>query len=370
MESDAAQSKMFLSLENAPSAVFDHVIGQIDDFVQSCFLEVESTVAEPQVGVEKLLSIEGLEANLGERVIARQDARLRFLNVPKHYWATIVEQEKFLINWQNFEEFLNENNDFQQLAPVFRSPDAISELAEYRREIRPELFSLLVDFDEMDLVSYQKLIGADLGKIGEFPTTIEHKKKLHLIRSGMIELNASTYGWLKGESALRVALIEEQFSTFKENIEAWSLNEEELVGLLKSRIAQDAKTKLLLNAGAIECEEDEELQTEVVRILEAAVDDFDQDFVERVIRIAPKSDAVRLLIRMIPKWDEVRVMNNLKTIGTPYEEITDYGKRPLIAECKVNLALAQALQKKEFISKFKQEDKGIRIFTKRKDPSE
>ena len=125
-----------------------------------------------------------------------------------------------------------------------------------------------------------------------------------------------------------------------------------------------------LNAGAIECEEDEELQTEVVRILEAAVDDFDQDFVERVIRIAPKSDAVRLLIRMIPKWDEVRVMNNLKTIGTPYEEITDYGKRPLIAECKVNLALAQALQKKEFISKFKQEDKGIRIFTKRKDPSE
>ena len=131
---------MFLSLENAPSSVFDQVEAHINDFVENCFLEVDSTVAEPQEGVEKLLSIQGLEESLAERVIARQDARLRFLNVPNKYWSTVVEGEKFAIDWQNFEEFLDKTQDFQQLAPVFRSPDVIFELAKDGKEIRPELF--------------------------------------------------------------------------------------------------------------------------------------------------------------------------------------------------------------------------------------
>ncbi|GAA4463852.1 P-loop NTPase fold protein [Novipirellula rosea] len=373
MKADAAQSEMFRSLKNAPPSVFDHVEKHINDFVKNCFLEVDSTVAEPREGVEKLLSVQGLEENLGERVIERQNARLRFLHVPKHYWATLVEEEKFVIDWQNFEEFLVETVDFPQLASVFQSHDVVSELAKDRKEIRPELFGLLVNFDEMGLESYQMLIGPELGTITEFPTAIERDKKLHLIRAGMIELSKDAYVWLEGDPALRVALIEKQFLTFQENIEDWSIEEKELAGLLKSTVPQDAKRKLLLKAGTIELGEDVELHKNVVRILanpETAIDDFNPDFVERVIRSVPKCDAAKLLVRMIPMWDEVRVMSNLETIGTPYEEITDYGKRPLIAESDVNLALAEALQKRGFISQFKQEKKGIRIITKSKNPSE
>lgn len=373
VEAEAAQSVMFRSLENAPSPVFDHVEEHINDFVENCFLEVESTVAESQEGVEKLLSIEGLEDNLGKRVIAREVARLRFLNVPTHYWSTIVEDEKFVIDWQNVEEFFVETENFQKLAPIFRSPSVVSELVKVRKQIRPDLFDHLVAFDEMDLESYQKLIDADFGKIAEFPTAIEREKKLHLVRSGMIELNKDAYDWLEGDPALRVALIETRFSTFQENIEDWPLEEAELAGLLKSGIPQDVKKKLLQKAGAIDCGEDEKLQKEVVQILASpntAIDDFDQDFVERVIRRVPKGDAVQLLIRMIPTWDEVRVMSNLETIGPPYEEIAAYGKRPWIAESEVNLALAKALQERGFISQFKREKKGFRIMTKRKDPSE
>lgn len=373
VQSEAAQTKMFISLKGCPSAVFNHVQENINDFVESCFLEVNSTVAEPQGGLEDLLSVHGLEENLGERVIVRQDARLRFLNVPDRYWSQVIEEEKYLVEWQNFEEFLAETDDFQQLAPVFRSPDVVSELAKGRKKIRPELFSLLVDFDEMGLESYKKLIGPDLGKISKLPTAIEREKKLHLIRSGMIELSQDAYSWLEGESELRVALIEEQVSTFQENIEDWPLEKGELAGLLKTRIPQDLKRQLLLNAGAIECGEDEKLQKEVVRILSSpktVIDDFEQDFVERVIRSVANLDAAKVLIRMIPKWDEVRVMSNLEAIVTPYEKIAEYGKRPSIAESEVNLALAEALQERGFISQFKQEMKGIRIITKSKDRSE
>ena len=54
----------------------------------------------------------------------------------------------------------------------------------------------------MDLESYQKLIGIDSGEIAEFPSAIGREKKLHLIRSGMIELSEDAYGWLEGEPAL------------------------------------------------------------------------------------------------------------------------------------------------------------------------
>lgn len=372
VEAEAAQSEMFLSLESAPPAVFSHVQEHINDFVENCFLEVDSTIEEPQEGVEKLLSVQGLEENLGEQVIARQDARLKFLKVPKHFWATIVEEEKFVIDWQNFEEMLVETDNFQQLTPIFRSPDVVSELAKDRKEISPKLFNLLVDFDGMELESYQKLIGADLGKIAEFPTAIDHEKKLHLIRSGMIQFSKEAYDWLQGDPSLRVALIEEQFSTFAENLEDWRIEEEELAGILKLRIPRDAKRKLLLNAGTVECERDQDLQIEVVQILAShntAIDDFDDDFVERVISVVCECDAVKLLIMMMPKWDEVRVMSNLEAIGAPYEGIAEYGKRPLIPESEVNLALADTLQNRGFISQFKQEEKGLRIFTKRKDPS-
>ena len=208
----------------------------------------------------------------------------------------------------------------------------------------------------MELESYQKLIGADMGKIAEFPTAIEQKKKLHLIRSGMIELSTDAYSWLDGEPSLRVALIEEQFAVFQESIEDWPLDKEERDGLLKSRIPQEGKRKLLLKAGAIECGGDEKLLKEVVRILadpETAIDDFAEDFVETVIKAVPKGSAAKLLVRMIPKWDEVRVMSTLEAFGTPYAEIANYGKRPLIPDGDVNLALADALQKRSFISKFK-----------------
>lgn len=373
VEAKIAQSKMFLSLENAPPAVFIHVTEHINDFVENCFFEVDSTVTEPQEGVEKLLSIQGLGDDLGERVIARQDARLRFLSVPNRYWSTVIEKDKFVIDWQNIEELFVETNDFQQLAPIFRSPDVVSELAKERKEITLELFRQLVNFDEMGLESYRKLIKPDLGMIAEFPVEIERDKKLHLIRSGMIELSKDAYGWLAGDPELRVALIEKRFSTFEANIEDWTLEEQELGGLLKSKIPQHAKKKLLRIAGFIECGEDEKLQMEVVSILvspDTAIDDFDQNFIETVIRSAKKCDAVKLLVRMIPKWEEGRVMSCLEEVGAPYQEIAEYGKRPLIEESELNLALAKALQERGFISQFKQEKKSIRIITRRKDPSE
>ena len=373
VKEEAAQSEMFVSLKNVSPPVIDHVVKHINDFVENCFLEVAPTVGEPQESLEALLSVESLDRELGERVVARQEARLRFLNIPNFYWATVVEKQKFVIDWQNIEELLGETHDFQQLAPIFQSPDVVSELAKDRKEIRPELFRLLVGFDAMDMMSYKQLIGPDLGKIAEFPTAINREKKLHLIRCGMIEWSKNAYDWLAGEPALRVALIEKQFSSFREEKEDWSLEKEEIAGLLKAEIPQDAKRKFLLKAGAIACEKDEKLQKEVLLVLtspDTVINDFDENFVETIIRCVPKSDAAKLLVRMIDRWEEGRVMSNLTVIGPPYAEIADYGKRPLIEDNEVNRALLEALQTRDFISQFKEEKRAIRIITKRQDPSE
>lgn len=372
VEAQKAQSEMFLSLENAPPTVAEHVKEHINSFVKSCFLKVDSTAEEPQEGVEHLLSVHGLEEDLGERVIARQKSRIRFSNTPSHYWAAIIKSKKFVIEWQNIEYLFNEKGDFLHVAPIFLSPDTVAELANERKEISADLFGLLVDFDEIELESYKMLIGADLGKITEFPENIEHEKRLHLIRSGMIELSDSAFAWLQGCSALRVALIEKQFATFEKDIDQWPLEEEDLAGLLKSRIPPDAKKRILLNAKAIECSEDEILLKQVVNILtcpDTVIEDFDDHFVEKVIGDSPKCDAVKLLVRMIPKWDEVPVMSLLETIGPPYKKIADYGKRPKIAKNKANLDLVEALEKRGFISQFKTEKENIQIITKRNEPS-
>lgn len=118
--------------------------------------------------------------------------------IPNHYWATLVEKEKFVIDWQNIEEFLIETEDFRQLVPIFRSPGVVSALAKDQRKIDSDLFDLLVGLDEMRLESYQKLVGPGLGEIAELPTSIERDKKLHLIRSGMIGWSQNAYDWLAG----------------------------------------------------------------------------------------------------------------------------------------------------------------------------
>lgn len=372
IESQTAKSEMFLSLGKVPKSVLKNVEENIDGFVESCFLKVDSTVAEPQAGVEKILSVLGLNEELGKRVIERQEARVRFSDVPSAYWPTIVEEQKYVVDWENVDELLVATGDIAQLAPIFRTANVVAELAKDRKKIRKNLFDFLVNFDNMNLESYQKLISPDLGNITEFPTAIDPTKKLHLIRSGMIELSEITWNWLQGSPTLRVALIEQRFTTFKE-IEDWTFEQEELSGLLKSKIPSDAKRQLLLNAGTIECGKDNILRTEVVKILaspDTAINDFNEDYVESIIGIAPIDDAINLLTRMIPNWEEVRVMSNLKRIGPPYEEIADYGKRPTIAESKINIALAEALQEKSIISQFKKEERGLRIITNRKDPSE
>ena len=373
VKTEAAQCEMFLSLMISPSTVADYVVKHVNDFVKNCFLAVDSTVAEPQEGVERLLSIAELETSLGEQLIARQAARMRFQNIPKHYWAALVEKERFVVDWQNIEEFLIEAEDSRQLAPIFRSPEVMSELAKDQRRIDADLFDLLIGFDEMRLEIYQKLLGPGLGQIAELPTSIERGKKLHLIRSGMIEWSKEAFDWLAGESVLRVALIEQQFPNFQKETEDWPLEKQELLGLLKAAIPQESKRKFLLKAGAIEFEQDAELKQEVLRILidsETAIGEFDEAFVERVIRSVPEREAAQLLGRMIPGWDENRVFGVLTAIGPPYDEIAEYGKRPLLEENAVNFALAEALHKRDFISQFKREKKGFRIITKSKEPSE
>ncbi len=116
----------------------------------------------------------------------------------------------------------------------------------------------------------------------------------------------------------------------------------------------------MLKAKAIECGEDAELQKEVHKILvnsEVVISDFDQDFIARVIRSVPERDGAELLTQMIPKWDEIRVLENLRAIGPPYDEIADHDKTLSIEDNKVNLALVEALKNRDFISEFKRERK-------------
>ena len=221
MERQAAQSKMFLSLSKLPEPIFENVEKSIDGFVEDCFLKVESTVAEPQEGVEKILSVDGLNEELGKLLIKRQNALVRFSDVPRVYWPTIVEEQKYVIDWINFDELLVATGDTSELAPIFRSDTVTTELAKNRKKIRESFFDFLVNFEDMSLANYQRLISPELGIISEFPTAIEPKKKLHLINSGMIELSENSRVWLQGQPALRVALIEEQFTTFEE-IKDWS----------------------------------------------------------------------------------------------------------------------------------------------------
>ena len=308
---------------------------------------------------------------LGKRIIDRQEARFRFSAVPSDYWDTIIEHQKYVISWDNFDALLVETEDFAQLSLIFKADDVVLELAKDRKEIQVELFDFLVNLEGMSLESYQKLIGKDLGNLSVCPTAIGEKKKLHLIRSGMIALDEEGWKWLQGMPALRVALIEEQFTTFEE-IEGWSL-EEELPGLIKSKIPLDAKRKLLLNAEIIECGEDEVLRAEVANVLissDTVIGDFDEAFIEDIISNAKAEAAIKLLTRMIPRWEESRIMRILKAVGSPYEKIADYGKMPKIPENDINLALAVALQETKMISQFKNEDRSLRIITKRNDPSD
>jgi len=369
----ASGSEMFLSLENSPSTVSKYVKDHINVFVQDCFLQVNSTTGEPKSGVEKLLSVESLKENLGKRIIARQEALIRFLSVPRVYWETVVAERKYEVDWENIEEMFVETAQFKDLEPIFKSELAVAELAKTKKQISQDLFDFIVGFDGMSVESYTALIGPNLGTITEFPVAIGSEKKLHLIRSRMIDLNDGSFNWLQEEPALRVALIEEQLATFRTNIEAWPLGEGEVSGLLVSSIPDAVKMSVLVRSGSLDCRGDETLAKEIARILlteEDRIGEFDENFVEKIIENSPERYAVKLLAVMIPRWDEARVMRNLVAIGSPYEEIADYGKRPTITRSQQNIALAEALAEKGIISQFKQENHGIRIITKRNEPSE
>lgn len=373
VDDPASGPGLFLSLENAPSTVSKYIKDKINVFVEDCFLQMISTISEPQDSIERLLSVEGLKEDLGKSLLTRQTARIRFVNVPRVYWEAIIAEQKYLVDWENVEELLIETKGFENLEPIFESDFVVAELATVRKPISQELFNFLVGFDGMGIESYRALIGPELGAISELPIAIDSEFKLHLIRSGMIDLNEASFSWLQGEPALRVALIEKRLTTFRKNIEAWTLGEEEVSGLLMSTLPDDLKSSVLLRFGSLDCRGDATLAKEIARILlsfEGRISEFDESFVESVIGISPERYAAKLLALMIPKWDETRVMRSLVAIGSPYGEIADYGKRPTITSNPQNIALAEALVEKGFISQFKQEKHVIRIITKRNEPPE
>lgn len=200
---------------------------------------------------------------------------------------------------------------------------------------------------------------------------LSHEKVELLVKKSKLTTNPTNFDLLKANfENLHILLIENHPTKFIENISSYDLENDAVLRLLISEnISILIKEKVINHFEENFFSVDEKLLTQIGNLL---LSNSNLDIEETLIKTVLKDSnlSVSYKIRLFNKtsriFDDEDISSFLEIIEKPYSRILQNGKRPLLENNEVNREFAEILNLKRFISKFKVEKKGIRIFTFRK----
>lgn len=79
-----------------------------------------------------------------------------------------------------------------------------------------------------------------------------------------------------------------------------------------------------------------------------------------------KSDKIHLLACQLKYLDNEQITNHLQTLKSPYSDITENGKRPVLEDTMINRDLLSELNDIDYISSWSQQKEKLRVNTKHK----
>jgi hypothetical protein len=357
----------------------EYVSKQISEYLHCVFFAISSNTQESEESIISLLNNRNLDFEQKENVITKQDHVFSsFMEIPEGLWGHLVSKGKVDINWTNISAYLQ--SDVKELDVIstaigithnvnyLSSKSIRSEITDV--EVRKLLSKFLMSNSDFDNETYSTLTKTLPYSYTSFPENTSKEKDLILAINGVVKLTNNSFSAYKDDNEIIATLIEGLIPEYISKQDEYPVNDDVRKILLKSEIASEYKVLISQSVSINSINTDGELSKLIANLLRKF--DFDMTLFEDEVLLVliesglVKESSAQILIKCISGWSEERVMEVLQNIGEPYSNIASYGKRPKINKTPINLALAEKLKAKGYISKSRDEGSSIRIYTKPK----
>nr|WP_183041256.1 hypothetical protein [Salipaludibacillus neizhouensis] len=380
--SDILQGKVsnltYSAIEDANvEKVLAYIDQNINVFVMEVLLDQEIS-QETEAAIIELLNRNYLDKGLKERIIDQQALLIQDITeVDQELWKVLLEKDKLTISWHNVFHYFKVGQAFDEtMIDYLNDPYHAEELAKYRLEDEDAmekddcliLSEEIMKLEEIENASLEKL-AASITKWSSYPTDELPEARVRiLIENKVLSLTVKNYENIKANhSGLHLFLIEENIARFVNHQDDYVLNLEEIETLFHSDVPDTHKTKLMKQIDPAILSESEEAL------------DFAEEVAEFIVHQGVEAGAaltdalfafdmakkckVMLLTSQVKTLEQEKITELLQLIGPPYAAITEGGKRPAIANNDLNQTLLNELDRKDYISQFKPEEKRLRVFT-------
>lgn len=361
--------------------LIDYVEDNIDEYISSIYLNIETNTTETDEYYIKLLNNEKISNNNKLSVINKVETKINDINEIEEYTTIklLLNASKVLPAWRNLIDIYiqSENEIINEMTSFLNTAENTIELSKTRiktdapdeETVDKFLNSLLLNND-IENEDYSRILSSIpyIYDSLDFENLSFEKVEL-LIRKNKLTTNATNFKLLRNNfENLHVLLIENNPNNFIKEIDSYELQNEELFDLLKSKtISIQIKEKIIESFDTTMFTLDSVLLTQIGILL---LDNSNLDINNEIILAVGTDSDLKVLdkIRIFNKWNRIYNKEDITTflisLEEPYSLIAENGKRPLIDNNHVNRDFIPILQVKGYISKYAIEKrKGIRIST-------
>lgn len=370
-------------LKSSLTSMIDYISSNLELYINSVYLKIETNTEEPIENYLKLLNNESLDEDLKEKLILKVNTKIIDIKTIKDsdLWYTLFEHSKVTPLWENilagFENnedkfsgeligYLNVISNAEQLSAV-KIPTKVGE-----NNIFSKLaISIITENDIID-ESFKLITKSIPWRYSDldFNSISENKIKI-LINNSIINPTIESFNKIKeSHEGLNIYLLEKFPREFIEKIYELGIDSSDLESILQSSILNISEKKILFN----NCEEETINSNNQVLLL---LSNYIAQNVDFDIKTSTKRKI--LLSTFIPKGTRIKIFNlNLtigntefiesfiETLGNEYNEIIDYDKKAILTDNSLNRQFLNNLISVGFISSITETKKGLRINHKRR----
>jgi len=363
-------------------SMIDYIGKNLNDYINSVYLKIETNTDEPVEYYLKLLNDENLDEDLKENLIIQVNTKITNIKAisEANLWNTLFGYSKVSPSWNNilasfeseengFSEhliaFLNIISNAEQLS-IVKIPTKVND-----QNIFGDLALSIIAENGITDESYNLLTKSipwcysDLN----YSNITENRIKI-LINNNKINPTIESFIKIKGShEGLNIHLLEKFPGKYIEKIDELEIDGYDLALILKSSLSISEKKILFSNC----VEETINSNNNVLLLL--------SDFIIQKIDFNIKTSTKRkiLLSVFIAKYNRIKIFNQnlsiadsefiesfIKTLGSEYHDIVDYDRKATLTDNSLNRQFLENLVSKNYISSFSETKKGLRVNHKRK----
>lgn len=370
-------------LTSSLDSMIDYIGLNIEAYINSVYLKIETNIEEPIEFYLKILNNEILDIDLKEKIINHVNTKIIDIKTISDtgLWNTLFKYSKVTPSWVNilasfeseeigFSEdligFLNIIYNAEQLSKI-KMPTKVNDI-----NIFGDLALSIIAETEITDESYNLITisipwcysDLDYGNITE-------KRVKILINNNKINPTIESFNKIKeSHEGLNIHLLEKFPGKYIEKIDELEINDHDLELILKSSSLSISEKKVLFN----NCDEETINSNDKVLLLLS-------DFLIQKIDFNIKNSTIKkiLLSVFIAKYNRIKIFNQnlsivdsefiksfIGTLGNEYYDIIGYDRKATLTDNSLNKEFLENLVSIQFLSSFSETKKGLRVNHKRK----